>query len=118
MELNPAQVSQLKAYYPKLSSFEVGEGDAKIPYVVIDDLDLPEGCQPRRVQGLLCPCTRDGYTSRLFLSEKVTHKGPGTNWNAAGVPIGSRSWWAVSWRTGTENLTLLGMLLAHLKAFK
>ena len=118
MELDPIQVAQLKVYCPNLSSFDDGEGEAKKTYVLIDGLDLPAGCQPKRVQGLLCPFTRDGYTSRLFLSEKITHNGKGTSWNADGVQIGGRSWWAVSWKTGTENLTLLGMLMAHLKAFK
>jgi hypothetical protein len=118
MELDAAQVAQLKVYFPKLSSFEEGEGDAKKIYVLIEALELPEGCQPRQVEGLLCPSARDGYTSRLFLSQKVKHKGRGINWNADGVQIGNRPWWAVSWKTGTENLTLLGMVMAHLEAFK
>jgi hypothetical protein len=114
MALEQQQIKELKAYYPDLSLVEDGE----VEFILISPLPLPQGCNPESVDGLLCPSPRDGYTSRLFLSSKVTHKGPGQNWNANGVIIAGRKCWAVSWKTNQNNLSLLGMVLAHLEAFK
>jgi hypothetical protein len=114
MALDQEQVKELKGYYPKLSLVE----DGGVEFILISPFLLPPGCDPASVDGLLCPTPWDGYTSRLFLSVKVLHKGPGQNWNANGVMIAGRQWWAVSWKTNQEKLTLLGMVLAHLRAFK
>ena len=114
MEFDPDQINELKAYYSNLSAVE--EGGYK--FILIPQLPLPPGCIPQIVDGLLCPTLRDGYTSRLFLSAKITHKGKGQNWNpASGVMIAGRTWWAVSWKTNKDDLRLLGMVTAHLQAF-
>lgn len=114
MALDPNQVKELAGYYPKSGVVE----DGGVEFILISPLLLPLGCDPASVEGLLCPVPRDGYSSRLFLSSKITHKGPGQNWNANGVMIAGRQWWAVSWNTQQENLTLLGMVMAHLQSFK
>lgn len=114
MALKDPEVAELKKFFPNLSRIEVGENEM----VLISPLILPQGCNPRTVDALLCPFTRDGYTSRLFLSVKVDHTGPGKNWNADGVIIAGRKWWAVSWKTNRDDLTLREMLLTHLDAFK
>ncbi|HEX3718946.1 MAG TPA: hypothetical protein VH595_13335 [Verrucomicrobiae bacterium] len=114
MPLDPKQVEQLKGFYPCLSML----ADGGVEFVLISPLMLPEGCSPASVDGLLCPTLRDNYSSRLFLSALVTHTGPGQNWNAAGVIIAGRKWWAVSWNTQAQNQTFLEMLLSHLRAFK
>jgi hypothetical protein len=114
MALNDEQIKELKGYFPNLMLVEDGE----VEFILISPLPLPTGCDPASVDGLLCPSLRDGYTSRLFLSAKVAHKGPGQSWNADGVMIANRKWWAVSWKTNQDKLTLLGMVMAHLQAFK
>ena len=113
MPLDPEQVKELKSCYPNLSLVE----DGGIGFVLISPLLLPQGCEPASVDALLCPFARDGYTSRLFLSARLVHRGPGQNWNADGVVIAGRKWWAVSWKTNQEKLSLLGMVLAHVQAF-
>jgi hypothetical protein len=93
--------------------------DGGASFILISPLPLPEGCEPQIVDGLLCPSLRDGYPSRLFLSAKITHKGPGQNWNPqTSVLIAGRQWWAVSWHTHNDNQRLLGIVTAHLQAFQ
>src|ERR1043165_6832870 len=102
------QVDVLKTLYLTLATAE--EGD--FAFILIDPLKLPDGCQPQEVKGLLCPTQRDGYPSRLFLSEKVQHRGKGQNWNPTdGSMILGQKWWAVSWKTTRSNQTLLEMVL-------
>jgi hypothetical protein len=108
------QVGELKRYYSNLQVVE--EGGQK--FIFFPNLKMPLGCNPQTVEGLLCPTPRDGYPSRLFLSTKVTHSGPGQNWNASGVMIVGKQWWAVSWKTNNNDQRLLGMLTAHLLAFQ
>lgn len=114
MALDQKQIGELKGCYSNLKLVEDGGSE----FILISPLLLPMGCEPKSVDGLLCPFNRDGYTSRLFLSEKITHPGRGINWNADGVLIAGRKWWAVSWKTNQDDLTLLGMVLSHLDAFK
>ena len=114
MAFDQDQVEELKCYYSNLQIAE--EGGQR--FILISPLPLPTGCDPQSVDGLLCPSPREGYPSRLFLSAKVTHKGQGQNWNADGIMILGRRWWAVSWKTNHNDQRLLGMVTAHLQAFK
>ncbi len=113
MSFEQTQLDELKSYYPKIASTKDGE----VEFILIEDLQLPDGCEPKVVKALLCPSSRDGYSSRLFLSAQINHKGPGQNWNAKGVSIANQNWWAVSWQTNQTGLSLLGMVTAHLQAF-
>ena len=108
------QIETLKALFPNIEVAE--EGGTR--FILITGVMLPDGCEPREVEALLCPSERDGYPSRLFLSHKVTHRGRGTNWNPhAGAMILGRLWWAVSWKT-RPGQTLSEMVLDHLGAFR
>ncbi len=110
----PDQIDGLKMLFPELSAAEEGG----TTFIRIENLILPEGCVPRTVEALLCPIARDGYSSRLFLSEKISHGGGGTNWNPqGGSVILGRQWWAVSWQT-RPGQTLSEMVLDHLGAFR
>lgn len=113
MSLPADEVEELKRYYPDLHA--VDEGGTT--FVLIHNLQLPAGCQPAQVDALLCPRPRDGYPSRLYLSAKVTHAGPGTNMHVNGAVVANRPWWAVSWNTNAPNQRLLGMVTAHLLAY-
>lgn len=107
------EIEELKLFNPNLSLAEEGGRS----YIRIEGLWLPAGCQPNTVTGLLCPLDHSGYTSRLFLSHQIDHKGRGQNWNAQGVVILGQKWWAVSWKIAQENKRLLSKLQAHLGAF-
>jgi hypothetical protein len=108
------QVAELKLLCPEAS--EVAE--AGLSYLLLPGLNLPEGCSTPRVDALLCPSTRDGYPSRLFLAERVQSKAKAEpNWNANGIRIVERNWHAFSWKT-SPNLRLAQMVAAHMRALR
>jgi hypothetical protein len=112
--IEAAQITALKTLYPKLSVASEGG----VEYIRIEEMTLPAGATPRVVTALLCPTARDGYTSRLFLSEQISHSGKGTNWNpSTGTVLLGQKWWAVSWQTQAHP-TLIAMVLDHLRAFQ
>jgi hypothetical protein len=105
MELPPDQLQELKSTFPGIATAEEGS----VPFVLFPELLLPSGSLPERVRALLCPTQRDGYPSRLFLAQKVQHKGTGHNWNADGVVILGQRWWAVSWMV-SDGQRLINMI--------
>ena len=114
MALPSDQWDELRATFPGAVSAE----EDGFTYILLEKLILPPSCLPTEVKALLCPLPRDGYPSRLFLSEKVNHGGQGQNWNAAGVVILGEKWWAVSWDTKSNNERLVSMIGSHLQAFR
>jgi hypothetical protein len=91
--------------------------DGGFTYFLLPDVSLPAGCTPAALDALLCPMARDGYSSRLFLSQQIVHRGPGTNWNAVNVRILERNWFAVSWQV-RPTLRLAQLVRGHLDAFR
>ncbi len=105
------QIDELKGIYPGLSLI----AETGVDYLLISNLVLPKGCVPEKVDVILCPTARDGYSSRLFLSQQVQGPRP-LNWNANGVRIGERNWHAFSWRIGASARRLAQMVSSHLTA--
>jgi hypothetical protein len=64
---------------------------------------------------LLWPDPRDGYLSRLFLSEQVTGS-VGRAWTSFSLCGGT--WWAVSWQGVPAELPWIEILANHLRAFQ
>lgn len=111
MSFNEAQLDELKLIAPNLSSSQEGGYN----YILIEKLVLPSGCNPPVVDALLCPEPREGYQSRLFLSEQITGC-PGRNWNGR-IRVLNKNWYAISWQV-PNGLRLAEALLIHLKAFR
>ena len=113
MGYNADEVPELEKAFGELSAASEGG----VTFIRIARLVLPEGCQPREVTALLCPTERDGYPSRLFISEKVAHPGK-AGWNpGGGSVILGQQWWALSWKIRPDQ-RLLQQLLDHLGAFR
>lgn len=110
MNISEEQLNKLKKYFDGVRTFQEGG----FGYVYIPNLPLGEGTNAVKIDVLLCPFERDGYPSRLFLSEKISgnHKG---NWNG-NIRILDRNWYAVSWKV-KRGLELFDMLATHLNAF-
>jgi len=107
------QIDELKRLYSGLSLI----AEAGVQYLLIPALVLPKGCDPQKLDCLLCPTARDGYPSRLFFAQQV--KGPRPlNWNVNGVRIGELNWHAFSWKIAGSNLRLAQMLTSHLRALQ
>jgi hypothetical protein len=113
-ELNydPEQVAELKKYCKKVSLLE----ECGIKFLFLEALHLPDGCDPKVCNGLLCPVPREGYPSRLYLSCKVSCPYE-RNWNVSEARIGEFNWYAFSWKIERPNLTLSELLVAHLAGF-
>jgi hypothetical protein len=111
MEFPEAQIKELETICPGIRQVEEGGSI----YFYIPALTLPDGCDPNVVEAMLCPVQRDGYPSRLFFSVMIKTPFP-RNWNANGVRILERQWYAFSY----QNIkgTLLQMLAAHLRGLK
>jgi len=107
------QIDELKGMYSGLGLIE----EAGAQYILIPGLVLPKGCAPVKVDALLCPTARDGYSSRLFFAQRVTGPKP-LNWNASGVRIGEGNWHAFSYRIGASAKRLAQMVSSHLTALQ
>ncbi len=106
------QIVALKSYGDRLSA--VTEGG--MTYFLLENLRLPDGCNPISCDALLCPAPKDGYPSRLYLSTQVGCGFP-RNWNCSNARIVDRNWFAFSWRVEGTALTLQELLVAHLAGF-
>jgi hypothetical protein len=86
------------------------------PYLHLRALRLPPGCQPAVVDALLCPGPREGYPTRLFVSQPISSPtSKAGNWTA--YQILGRTWHSWSWRDVVANQRPVEMLAAHLRAF-
>jgi hypothetical protein len=105
------QIDELKRIAPNLSIAEEGG----IPYIFIQQLELPVGCIPAVTDVLLCPRPRDGYQSRLFFPQMIGGISA-KNWNGKLRAV-EKNWFAFSWRV-PGGLRLAETLLIHINALK
>jgi hypothetical protein len=105
-------IARLKRTCDRLST----ASEAGCVYYLLEGLQLPQGCSPSKLDALLCIGARDGYQTRLYLSERVeTAAKIKLNWNANGVRIMERNWCAFSWNVPAA-LGPASVLDEHLKA--
>src|SRR5256885_775313 len=91
---------------------EMSEGGQT--YAYLPGLRLPEGGNPAQVDGLLSLQGREGYPTRLFVSQRVV--GKGNNWNS--FSILDKTWFACSWNNVSPALRPAQILVEHLRAFR
>jgi len=109
----PEQIEELKRYCGKVSGIVEGGGT----FLLLEQLRLPNGCEPGSCDALLRPFTGgDGYPSQLYFSAQI--KSPfARNWNVSNVRICERNWFAFSWRVTLSAPTLAEILIANLTGF-
>ena len=117
MPLPPDQLNELRKFY--LDAREASE--ANVPYVLISQAPMPEGCTPRTMDVLLCPQEQNGYPTRLYFDSRVecpAKPGRNLNWNGT-ARILERNWSMLSWRVpdGTKQ-RLVQMVQSHLEALR
>jgi len=108
--INADRLKPFQAVYPEAKSLS----DGGVDFIHIPKLIMPEGIQPSVVEALLCPQTRDGYATRLFLSAPITSRG--SNWRT--YHILGRVWHSWSWQGVAANQELTQILLGHLAVFR
>ena len=108
--MSSEKFQQVKSAYPAAELWH--EGQQPIVYVP----KLPIRARGRMLSRdvLLWPAGREGYATRLFVSEPI--EAPNAkNWNVFSIAGGK--WHACSWNEVNADLPWLEMILAHLRAF-
>jgi hypothetical protein len=90
--------------------------DADVEYLLLPSLALPANCSPDRVDAILCPTSRDGYSSRLFFNQIISCAGR-PNWNRHNERIIERNWFAFSYKV-RDGLRLAQLVASHLKGLQ
>ena len=107
------QIDELKRYCSKVSALT--EGNAT--FLLLEQLRLPEGCQPSVCDALLRPFQGpDGYPSQLYFSVQIASP-YAQNWNVSNARICEKNWFAFSWKINIASPTLAKILVAHLTGF-
>ena len=83
-------------------------------YVYLPSFNLRTGDQTITVDALLCLQARDGYTTRLFLSQQVP--GRGNNWTTHRIL--ERTWYTWSWNNVRSDQRPAQVLAEHLRALR
>jgi hypothetical protein len=113
MSYSAEDVAELKMLCP-----EAAEGmEGSTPVLVLPSLVLPAGCVPPVVDALLWLASRDGYPSRLYLSQRVVKPGAQPNWNSD-IRILERNWHAYSWNLNRTDLRPMQMIAEHLRGLQ
>jgi hypothetical protein len=106
----PEQMEELRAICPDAREMS----EAGLAYVFLPGLRLPDGSNPPQADSLLCLESREGYPTRLFVSQQVA--GRGNNWNS--FRILDKTWFACSWNNVSSALRPTQILAEHLRAFR
>jgi hypothetical protein len=107
------QIAALKGYCSKISLLTEGGQ----PYLLLEGLQLPNGCDPASCDALLRPWQgAEGYPSQLFYSVQVKSS-YARNWNVFNVRLCERNWFAFSWRVSLSSPMLADILVGHLTGF-
>jgi hypothetical protein len=112
MDFPKEQVAELEEICSGTQRYE----EAGISYFFLPQMRTPDGCSPQQVDVLLCPTSHHGYTSRLFLAERITSR-ESLNWSTQ-ARIMERIWHAISWNIPETNLRLAQILALQLRAFR
>ena len=113
MEYPQEQINELKRYCAKVSALT----EANATYLYLEELRLPDGCDPGICDALLRPFPgADGYPSQLYFSVQVNSP-HARNWNVSNVRICEKNWFAFSWKVNPASPTLTRILVAHLTGF-
>lgn len=106
------QIEELRQVQSDLQYIE----EAGHPYILIKNLRLPDGCDPKECDVLLCPDSHLGYEARLLFPTKIRSRVQ-LNWHF-NVNLFGRNWFAYSWQLNNSNLRLIQILSMLLEALR
>lgn len=109
---DPLDLTGLDAISSGISAFV----DAGCRYVHLPALRFPMDCAPSSAAALICMDTRDGYPTRLYVSERVVTPSRALNWNST-VAIAGKTWHSYSWNYVPSSPRPVEVLIGHLAAF-
>ena len=108
--VTPEALSELAAICPGVA--EMTEGG--LTYIHLPGLKILNAGGTVVVDALLCPQARDGYSTRLFLSQPIP--GRGANWTTHRIL--DRTWHVWSWNGVPADLRPAQILAGHLRALR
>lgn len=91
---------------------EMAEGE--YTFVYLPGLKIRTGEHVVSQDALLCLQSRDGYPTRLFLSQQI--QGRGNNWTTHRIV--DRTWYSWSWNYVSSDLRPAQILAEHLRALR
>jgi hypothetical protein len=91
---------------------EMAEGGYTLVY--LPGLKIRTGDYAFSQDALLCLQARDGYPTRLFLSQQI--QGRGNNWTTHRIV--DRTWYTWSWNNVSSDLRPAQVLAEHLRALR
>jgi len=91
---------------------EMTEGGST--FVFLPGLKIRTGEHAISQDALLCLQARDGYPTRLFLSQQI--QGRGNNWTTHRIV--DRTWYTWSWNYVSSDLRPAQILAEHLRALR
>lgn len=98
------QIGELRHFQSDLQYIE----EAGHPYILLKSMKLPDGCEPKECDALLCPDSHLGYEARLLFSTKINSRNQ-LNWHYS-VNLFGKNWYAFSWQLNNVNLRLIQIL--------
>ena len=82
-------------------------------YIHLAALKLPDGCNLKEVEALLCVSPHSGYPTRLFLAQPA-----GRGANPSTHCILGRTWHTWSWNNVPNTLRPVEILVEHLRGLR
>jgi hypothetical protein len=104
------QIDEIKPLCSSVREIQQGEQ----PFLLLEHLQLPPGCQPAELDALLALHARDGYATRLYLSAPMPRHGG--NWTS--VYLLDRTWHTWSWKDVSAQQRAAQVLAGHLRALR
>jgi hypothetical protein len=108
--LTPEALAELQVICP--GATEMVEGT--ISFIYLPGLKIFTGGGTLVADALLCPQARDGYLTRLFVSQMIP--GRGNNWTTHRIL--DRVWHTWSWNGVSANSRPAEILAEHLRALR
>lgn len=108
--MNAEEWSEIKL----LCSDAKGLEEGNLQYIFLPSLKLPVRQNSVVRDALLCLGAREGYTTRLFLSERVDAP---VNWQGP-ISVFGRAWHTWSWNNVPSTLRPAEILVGHLRALR
>jgi hypothetical protein len=107
-----AELEALQARYPLAT---LGNEDGK-PVVLIPNLVILGKETTLKRNAVLIPWQHSGYSTRLFLDEKI--EGTGREWQQQYLAVVSASYWSISYNGIDASNRWLHILAAHMSAYQ
>ena len=112
--ISPGRDADIERLQVVCTETAIGRSEGTDKFIELPKLHIRVRGAERVVDALLCLNQRDGYSTKLYLSEPVCDLGgPWSNFYILG-----RNWFSWSWKDVPANQSPIAILAGHLEAFR